>query len=106
MYSAPIQADNSPQLGKAASTGFGNDFPANPQKGDVYLRTDYLPNRLYKFNDKKWIEVDKSSTDVYAYEEAYIRHLIEEIEANRYDADTLTDVEREQIAEYLRKNAQ
>ena len=105
MYSAPIQADNSPQLGKAASTGFGNDFPANPQKGDVYLRTDYLPNRLYKFNDKKWIEVDKSSTDVYAYEEAYIRHLIEEIESNRYDADTLTDVEREQIAEYLRKNA-
>jgi hypothetical protein len=106
MYSAPIQADNSPQLGKAASTGFGNDFPATPQKGDVYLRTDYLPNRLYKFNDKKWIEVDKSSTDVYAYEEAYIRHLIEEIEANRYDADTLTEVEREQIAEYLRKNAQ
>jgi len=105
MYSAPIQADNTPQLGKAASTGFGNEFPTNPQKGDVYLRTDYLPNRLYKFNDKKWIEVDKSSTDVYAYEEAYIRHLIEEIEANRYDADTLTDVEREQIAEYLRKNA-
>jgi hypothetical protein len=105
MYSAPIQADNSPQLGKAANTGFGNDFPANPQKGDVYLRTDYLPNRLYKFNEKKWIEVDKSSTDVYAYEEAYIRHLIEEIETNRYDADTLTDVEREQIAEYLRKNA-
>jgi hypothetical protein len=105
MYSAPIQADNSPQLGKAANTGFGNDFPTNPQKGDVYLRTDYLPNRLYKFNDKKWIEVDKSSTDVYAYEEAYIRHLIEEIESNRYDADTLTEVEREQIAEYLRKNA-
>lgn len=106
MYSAPIQADNTTPLGKAASTGFGNDFPANPQKGDVYLRTDYLPNRLYKFNEKKWIEVDKSSTDVYAYEEAYIRHLIEEIEGNRYDADTLTDVEREQIAEYLRKNAQ
>jgi len=105
MYSAPIQADNVTQLGKAANTGFGNDFPANPQKGDVYLRTDYLPNRLYKFNDKKWIEVDKSSTDVYAYEEAYIRHLIEEIESNRYDADTLTEVEREQIAEYLRKNA-
>ena len=105
MYSAPIQADNSLQLGKAANTGFGNDFPTSPQKGDVYLRTDYLPNRLYKFNDKKWIEVDKSSTDVYAYEEAYIRHLIEEIESNRYDADTLTEVEREQIAEYLRKNA-
>jgi hypothetical protein len=98
-------ADNAPTLGKASNSGFGNEYPANPEKGDVYLRTDSLPNRLFKFNGSKWIEVDKSSTDVYAYEEAYIRHLIEEIEANRYDADTLTDVEREQIAEYLRKNA-
>lgn len=96
-----VHADNSPQLGKAASTGFGNDFPANPQKGDVYLRTDYLPNRLYKFNDKKWIEVSKDTTDVYAYDELYIKHLISELEAGRYDPDSLTDVEREQIARYL-----
>lgn len=98
-------ADNAPILGKAANSSFGNEYPANPGKGDVYLRTDSLPNRLFKFNGNKWIEVDKSSTDVYAYEEAYIRHLITEIDAGRYDADTLTDVEREQIAEYLRKNA-
>ena len=69
------------------------------------LRTDYLPNRLFKYNGFKWIEVDKSSTDVYAYEEAYIRHLIEEIEAGRYDPDALTEVERDQIANYLKKNA-
>ena len=101
--SAP--ADNTPALGKASNSGFGSEYPANPEKGDVYLRTDSLPNRLFKFNGSKWIEVDKNSTDVYAYEEAYIRHLITEIDAGRYDADTLTDVEREQIAEYLRKNA-
>ena len=35
-----------------------------------------------------------------------LRSAKEEIESNRYDADTLTEVEREQIAEYLRKNAQ
>ena len=106
MYSQPIVADNSPTLGKASNSDFGNEYPANPEKGDVYLRTDYLPNRLFKYNGFKWIEVDKSSTDVYAYEEAYIRHLIEEIEAGRYDPDALTDVEREQIAEYLGKNEQ
>jgi hypothetical protein len=99
-----VEADNEPQLGKAANSGFGSAFPTSPEKGDVYLRTDYLPNRLFKFNDFKWIEVDKDSTDVYAYEEAYIKHLINEIEAGRYDTETLTDVEREQIAEYLRKN--
>jgi len=105
MYSQPIVADNSPTLGKASNSGFGNEYPANPEKGDVYLRTDYLPNRLFKYNGFKWIEVDKSSTDVYAYEEAYIRHLIEEIEAGRYDPDALTEVERDQIANYLKKNA-
>ena len=102
-----ITADNDLLESKVASrSGFGNEFPANPNKGDTYLRTDYLPNRLFKFNDYKWIEVDKDSTDVYAYEEAYIRHLIEEIDAGRYDTDSLTDVEVEQIKQYLGKNAQ
>jgi hypothetical protein len=100
------QADTDPVLGKISASGFGNAFPANPQKGDTYLRTDSLPNRLFKFNDYKWIEVDKNSTDVYAYDELYIQHLINEIEAGRYDTDTLTNVERDQIAEYLGKNVQ
>jgi len=99
------EADNGPNLGKAANSSFGNEYPANPEKGDVYLRTDFLPNRLFKFNGNKWIEVDKSTTDVYAYEEAYIQHLIDEIDSGRYDPDTLTDVEREQIADYLGRNA-
>ena len=98
------EADNAPQLGKAAHSDFGSVFPLNPERGDVYLRTDYLPNRLFKFNGDRWIEVDKDATDVYAYEEAYIKHLIEEIEFGRYDADSLTAVEREQIQQYLSKN--
>jgi hypothetical protein len=98
------EADNTPNLGKAAHSDFGSTFPTKPDRGDVYLRTDYLPNRLFKFTGDRWIEVDKDATDVYAYEEAYIQHLIEEIEAGRYDADTLTAVEHEQIQQYLSKN--
>jgi hypothetical protein len=101
-----VQADNVPNLGKASHSDFGNTFPEKPEKGDVYLRTDFLPNRLFKFNGNKWIEVDKNSTDVYAYEEAYIQHLINEIDAGRYDPETLTDTEQQQIADYLGKNAQ
>ena len=100
------EADNTEPLGKAINNSFGNEFPENPERGDLFLRTDFLPNRLFKFNGKKWIEVDKDQTDVYAYEEAYIRHLIEEIDAGRYDPDSLTDVEREQIATYLGNDAQ
>ena len=101
-----IQADNSVDLGNASSTGFGTEFPTTPNKGDIYLRIDYLPNRLFKFNGSKWIEVDKTQTDVYAYEEQYIKYLIDQIDQGNYELDSLTDVEREQIAEYLKKNAQ
>jgi len=105
MYSQPVQADNTPSLGKASNSDFGNQYPDNPEKGDVYLRTDFLPNRLFKYNGNKWIEVDKNQTDVYAYEEQYIKYLIEQIEQGKYDAETLTAVEREQIAQYIGKNA-
>ena len=97
--------DNAPILGKAANSSFGNEYPVNPGKGDVYLRTDYLPNRLFKFNGNKWIEVDKAQKDLYAYDELYIQHLVAELDAGRYDPDTLTDLEREQIATYIGKNA-
>jgi hypothetical protein len=99
-----IQADNG-TTGKAGRADFGNEFPGNPDRGDVYLRTDYLPNRLFKFNGSKWIEVDKTQTDVYAYDDLYIQHLISEIDAGRYDPDQLSDVERQQIQQYLEKNA-
>jgi len=99
-------ADNVPALGKASNAGFGIEFPATPEKGDVYLRVDYLPNRLFKFNGDKWIQVDKDQTDVYAYNELYIRHLIDQIGQGKYDTDSLTDIEREQIQQYLTKNAQ
>jgi hypothetical protein len=97
------EADNAPDLGKGANSGFGNEYPKNPSKGDVYLRTDYLPNRLFKFNGSKWVEVDKTQIDLYAYDELYIKHLVDEIAAGRYDAEALTDLERSQIEEYLKK---
>ena len=99
------EADNGPELGKPSNTNFGTEFPTNPERGDVYLRVDNLPNRLYKFNGNKWIEVDRSHIDVYAYDELYIKHLIDQIEQGQYDPETLTDLEREQIAEYIKKNA-
>ena len=81
--------------------GFGTEFPNAPQKGDMFLRVDYLPSRLYKWNDKKWIEVDKERTDHFAYDQMYIKHLIEKIDLGEYDIDLLTEIEREQIQRYL-----
>jgi hypothetical protein len=101
---ASILADNAPQaLGTAVNSDFGNEFPKNPAKGDVYLRTDYLPNRLFKYNGIKWIEVDKQQSDTYAYNDKYIWHLINQLDQGKYDPEILTEVEKQQIEEYLKK---
>jgi hypothetical protein len=87
---------------------FGSGFPSDPNKGDLYLRVDYLPSKLFKWNGTKWIEVDKKSTDSYAYNEQYILHLVERIKSGEYDRDDLNDIERAQVDEYLKisgKNA-
>jgi hypothetical protein len=85
----------------SGSASFGTEFPASPVKGDMFLRVDYLPSKLYKFNGVKWIESDKDLTDQFAYEESYIQHLVQKINSGEYDADDLNDVERERIKEYL-----
>jgi len=83
------------------NAGFGTQFPVSPVKGDMFLRVDYLPSKLYKWNDKKWIEVDKERTDSFAYNEQYIKHLIDKIDSGEYDVDMLSAAEQEQISRYL-----
>ena len=41
--------------------GFGISFPtSNIDKGDYFLRTDYLPNRLFRFDGTRWVKVEDS----------------------------------------------
>jgi hypothetical protein len=95
LQSIKLQADNAKVTGEVR--GFGIEFPAEPQKGDQFIRVDVMPNRLYKYNGTKWIEVDKSLSDQYTFDSAYIDHLIEKLDRGEYDADLLSDAERDQI---------
>jgi hypothetical protein len=95
-----LEADNEKNAG--AMTGFGTSFPTSPNKGDMFVRVDRLPTALYKFNGRDWIEVNKERTDQYAYDNAYIDHLIHKLGTGEYDADLLTDAEREQLAARLK----
>lgn len=36
--------------------GHGIQFPTNAQKNDYFLRTDFLPNRLFKFDGIRWVK--------------------------------------------------
>jgi|TARA_R110000803_G_scaffold190133_1_gene252632 hypothetical protein len=103
IYSVKVKADNDTVV-NTAECGFGNQFPMNPNKGNMYIRTDFLPNRLYKWNNKKWIELDKSTTDSYTYNEAYIQHLVDKLQSGEYTADDLNDAELDQIQQIVGKN--
>jgi hypothetical protein len=85
--------------------GFGNEFPENPIKGDMFLRVDSLPSTLYKFNGSEWIAVDKSLSDQYAYNDAYTDYLIEKIGTGEYDPELLSDAERDCIEQKLKTNS-
>ena len=92
-----LDADNIPSSSKNSTAGFGTKFPANPQKGDMFLRVDVLPNKLYKWNGQKWIEVAKSTTDRYAYEEEYIKYITQKIVSGEYDINDLSKAEQEEV---------
>ena len=83
---------------------FGSSFPKIAKKGDVFVRVDVLPNRVYKFSGNRWIEINKEQTDSYLYDEEYLKYLIGKIDSGEYDIDLLAENERIQIEDYLTKN--
>jgi len=40
--------------------GYGVQFPNNAVKDDWFLRTDFLPSRLFRFDGARWIRVEDS----------------------------------------------
>ena len=44
-------------LDSASVSGAGISFPVNPQVGDYFLRIDYFPQLLYRWDGRVWIRV-------------------------------------------------
>jgi len=80
---------------------FGNKFPQFAKIGDIYIRTDTVPHIVFKFNGQKWIGIDKTFNNSYIQYIPYIKYLIQKIESGEYDAELLTDNERDEIASHL-----
>jgi hypothetical protein len=58
-YGFYYNGDGIPPNGYPA--GFGTSFPtANFNKGDYWLRTDFLPNRLFRYDGNRWTKVEDS----------------------------------------------
>jgi hypothetical protein len=84
------------------TVSFGPAWPDNPVKGYMFLRTDYVPTKLFKFNGNKWIEVDKELTDGYVTNRAYIEYLMRKIESGEYDPELLNHAELAEIETHLK----
>ena len=82
-------------------SAFGKELPAQALRGDLFVMTSAVPTRLYKHNGKKWIELDKNTTDVYTYNQAYIEYLMKKIESSEYDPELLTEGEQQQIRLFI-----
>ena len=87
------------------STGFGTSFPALAKKGDTFVRVDLLPNKVYKFDGKRWMQVNKDQSTSYTYDQAYIKYLVGKVENGEYDVELLSEIEKQQIEEYLTKKS-
>lgn len=91
-----ILADN-----RLPKSFFGTAFPTEPLRGDTCMRTDTVPNRLYKYNGDRWMEIDRQISDQFTYDDAYIDYVIQELKSGRYDLDLLTESERDRIEQRL-----
>ena len=52
--------DGNGQAPNGFPTGAGISFPQNPQVGDYFLRIDYFPQLLYRWDGKLWVRISKN----------------------------------------------
>jgi hypothetical protein len=57
-YSGYLLGDGFPPNGY--DFGHGILFPVNPYLNDYFLRTDFIPNRLFRFNGDRWLKVENA----------------------------------------------
>ncbi len=100
LFSAKADLQNN----NIALSSFGTQFPKISKKGNIFVRVDVNPNRVFKFDGKKWIEVNKDVTQTYLSNSRYLEFLIRKIGNGEYDLDSLTEVEKLEIEAYLKGN--
>lgn len=93
-----------PDEGKDVAVNFGTVFPKYAQRGDIFTRVDSMPNRVYKYDGHRWLELNKVNTVSYLSQPKYIEFLVNKISTGEYDLESLTDSEQQAVEDYLRTN--
>jgi hypothetical protein len=90
----------------AAPYGFGIQFPRNPLEGDFFLRTDYLPNRMFRYDGARWLKVQddvrmtlSNTLDRYTQKTSFINN------TNTNSIDGQVVPERQSLSQALKPKA-
>lgn len=87
------------------TTAFGTEFPKAAVTGDIFVRVDVLPNRVYKFNRNKWMEINKDQSDSYLHNNKYLEFLVDKIATGEVDIDILTETEQIMVEQFIKKSS-
>ena len=104
-YGFYVDGDGIPPNGYPA--GFGTSFPnSNVDKGDYFLRTDFLPNRLFRYDGLRWVKIEdnvrltKTNNDTRAnYKTKFIN------QSNTTTINGLTVEQRQALTDALKPKA-
>ena len=103
-YDGYLVTGESPPNGSAF--GQGTSFPNLPESGDYFLRTDYLPNRLFRFSGDRWLKVQDNVRMTMT--NSVNRQTLKGSFINNTNTDTIggdTVSERQSLSEALRPKA-
>jgi|TARA_B100001093_G_scaffold231240_1_gene221808 hypothetical protein len=68
------------------------------------VRVDSLPNKLFAWNGKSWMELSKELTYTYLVED-YVEHLTDKVQDGEIDPEDLTDHEQEEVENAIKRRS-
>jgi len=103
-YNGYLLGDGIPTNGEAF--GFGISFPSVTQTGDFFLRTDFSPNRLFRYDGARWVKQEDnvrmtlSNTDTRSTQKGTF---VNNTNTNTIAGETIS--ERQSLSDALRPKA-
>ena len=86
-----------------APFGFGIQFPSTNVDGDYFLRTDFLPNRMFRYDGTRWVKVQddiRMSLSNTLERQTYKTSFINNTKSSQIDGETVE--ERQSLSKALR----
>jgi len=83
----------------------GISFPASPVLGDFCLRLDYLPNRLFRYDGKRWLKIEdavRSNLTKGAVDNSTLRHSFINNDNTWVDVNGIINPQRQNLNDVLR----